>query len=217
MLSACIAGWRSPEAELAHARLSNRPDFRVSTIRSTGVQVVEALQSDSIDVVLLPMDWVDVARAIKRDVLPILGNNPSLVLIAENPRLGSRARALASGFDGVIDLSDDTESIVATLHRMTPSRFPFEQDSIARDLEIIPGLLVRNLSHIDADDSQLLDLLAIGATDEDVAVALEWNIQAVRNRITALLEVNALRYRTQLAVIHLSSAKIPDFLSSITQ
>jgi DNA-binding NarL/FixJ family response regulator len=215
MLRACVAGWRSPEADLVHSRLSGRPDFRIPPVRSTGVEVVETLRSDPVDVLLLPMDWVDVARAIKKDIVPALTDTPSIVLIAHAPRLSTRARALASGFDGVVDLEDDIEVVVTALHRITNSSSADENDFMVSDLGIIPDLLARNLSLIDQHDSELLDLLAIGTTDEEIALAMEWNIQQVRNRVAALLDANGLRYRTQLAVAHVSSARIPDFIRPI--
>lgn len=217
MLSACIAGWRSPEADLAHSRLSTRPDIRMPPLRSTGVEVVESLRTDPIDAVLLPMDWVDVARAMKKDVFPALDRAPSLVLIAQAPRLSTRARALSSGFDGVIDLSVDTESLVATLHQITTPGSPSADDVAVRGLGIIPDLLVRDLAVIDHADTDLLDLLAIGTTDEDIALAMDWDIQEVRNRIATLLDANGLNYRTQLAVVRLSSARIPDFIRLISE
>ncbi|MEN9803649.1 MAG: hypothetical protein RIS41_496 [Actinomycetota bacterium] len=217
MLNGCVAGWRSPEADLAHSRLSGRADLRILPVRSTGVEVVETLRSHPVDVVLLPMDWVDVARAIKKDVLPALATTPSLVLIAHAPRLSTRARALASGFDGVVDLAEDTEAVVAALHRITTSLTADENDFMVSDLGIIPDLLARNLSLIDQHDSEFLDLLAIGTSDEEIALAMEWNVQQVRNRVAALLDANGLRYRTQLAVAHVSSARIPDFIRPISE
>lgn len=215
MLNGCVAGWRSPEADLAHSRLSGRPDLRILPVRTTGVEVVETLRSHPVDVVLLPMDWVDVARAIKKDVVPALKTTPSLVLIAQTPRLSTRARAFASGFDGIVDLADDIESIVAALHRITTSSSPDED--VVRGLGIIPDLLTRELVLIHPDDAELLDLLAIGTTDEDIAHAMEWTIQQVRNRVGALLDANGLRYRTHLAVVRVSSARIPDFVLPISE
>jgi DNA-binding NarL/FixJ family response regulator len=168
-----------------------------------------------VDVVLLPMDWVEVARAIKKDVVPALATTPSLVVIAHAPRLSTRARALASGFDGVVDLEDDTETVVAALHRITKSPSADENGFMVSDLGIIPDLLARNLTLIDQHDSELLDLLAIGTSDEEIALAMGWDIQQIRNRVAALLNANRLRYRTQLAVAHVSSSRIPDFIRPI--
>ncbi|MEY3054355.1 MAG: hypothetical protein RL550_878 [Actinomycetota bacterium] len=216
VLSTCIAGWRSPEADFAHSLLSGRPDCRVLPLHSTGVEVIEALRVDSIDAVLLPFDWIEVARSIKKDVAPALPNDPALVLIGHNPRLGTRARALSSGFDGVIDLSDDPESLVTTLSRICSSSARGDSD-VLQTFGVIPDLLIRPVQLTDSDDSDLLDLLAIGSTDEEIAHALDWNIQKVRNHIASLLEINGMKYRTQLAVTHVSSARIPDFVRTVLE
>ncbi len=216
MLSACVAGWRSAEADLAHSLLSRRPDFRVPPLRSTGVELIETLRSDPIDAVLLPFDWIEVARAIKKDVAPSLSNDPSLVLIAHSPRVSTRARALSSGFDGILDLSGDAEKLLADLDQIC-ERSTTGDGELLKSIGVIPNLLVRHLKVTDTEDHGLLDLLAIGATDDEIAIALDWNIQKVRNHIASLLVANDMRYRTQLAVAHVSSTRIPDFVQTVLE
>jgi DNA-binding NarL/FixJ family response regulator len=73
------------------------------------------------------------------------------------------------------------------------------------------GMLARELELSDGNDEQLVDLMATGLPDEDIASLMDWTVQRVRNRIERLLDDNALMYRTQLAVIRAASLKVPDF------
>ena len=217
MLSVCVAGWRSSEADRAHSLLAGRPDFQVSPIRSTGVDLIEALLVETVDLVLLPSDWLDVGRLIKRSVAPSMPSTPPFVLMSHDLHLGTRARALSNGFDGAIDLSQDVEELVMGLSRIATSSEQLENDQMLSRLGVEPGLLLRDLRLIETSDTDILDLIAVGASDVDISQAIGSNVQMVRNRIAELLEVNDLRYRTQLAVIHASSTRIPDFLRPLSE
>lgn len=217
VLRVTIAGWRSSEADLAHSLLARRPDFDVFPIRSTGVDLVEALFTDLADVVLLPTDWLDVGRLIKRDVVPSLPSVPSFILIGHELPVGARARALSSGFDGAVNLSRDVEDLAIGLNRVAAAAERLENDQTLSHIGVVPGLLLHNLRFIETSDSDIVDLIAIGASDEDISQVLGLNVQMVRNRIADLLAVNELRYRTQLAVIHASSTRIPDLLRPLSE
>lgn len=217
MLRICIAGWKSTEADAAYSLLRDRPDVQVPPIRSTGAEVVEALRATPTDAVLFPTDWIDVARSIKKIVLPALDTPPSLVLVTHSPRLAIRARALSCGFDGAIDLSTDLEQLVMSLNRIANASIRLENDEDLQGLGIIPGLLARDLVFSDDDDASLADLIATGVSDDAIARALGWNVQVLRNRIAELLAANGMTYRTQLAVAHASSARIPDFARPLAE
>lgn len=217
MLKLCIAGWNSSEAESVHARLRGRPDLWVSDVRSTGAEVVETIRTTKTDAVLLPTDWIDVARVFKSLVFPALSAPPSLVLITHSPRLATRARALSCGFDGAIDLTSGPDDLVMDITRITNSAFGLGDDHELKTLGIIPGLLARDLVLQDDDDASLADFLATGATDDAIAGAMGWTIQTLRNRIAALLEANDMTHRTQLAVARASSARIPDFVRPLAE
>lgn len=72
-----------------------------------------------------------------------------------------------------------------------------------------PGLLARELVFRDSNDRLVSDLVATGLTDDDMALAMGWTIQKVRNQIEHLLSANELTHRTQLAVIRASLLKVP--------
>lgn len=217
MLRVCIAGWNSSEADTAYSMLRDRPDLDVPEIRPTGAAVVTTLREVAVDAVLFPTDWIDVARAIKQQVFPALSISPSVVLVTHRPRLATRARALSCGFDGAVDVSSPAEDVVMDLNRITSASVRLENDTDLRNLGIVPGLLTRGLVLNDDDDVSLADLIASGASDEAVALAMGWSIQVLRNRVALLLEANGMTYRTQLAVAHASSVRIPDFVRLLSE
>lgn len=217
MLRVCIAGWNSAESNLAYSMLRDRSDLAVPEIRSTGTAVVATLREGSVEAILFPTDWIDVARAIKQQVFPTLAISPSFVLVTHRPRLAIRARALSSGFDGTVDLSFPADDIVMDLARITSETLRLESDHELQSLGIVPGLLTRRLILNDDDDASLVDLIASGAADEAIATALGWSLQVLRNRIALLLEVNGMAYRTQLAVARASSISTPDFVRLLSE
>lgn len=217
MLRVCIAGWNSTDSDLAYSMLRDQPDLSVPEIRPTGASVVTTLREAQIDAVLFPADWIDVARAIKQQVFPVLAVSPSVVLVTNRPRLATRARALSCGFDGAIDVSSAADDVVMDLNRITSASQRLENDTDLQSLGIVPGLLARGLVLNDDDDASLADLIASGASDEAIADALGWDIQFLRNRVAVLLDANGMTYRTQLAVARASSVRIPDFVRLLSE
>ena len=211
MLRVCLAGADSLEAARLYELLRDRPDVQVGPMCSTGAEMVRSIRRDSADVALFPTDWIDVARAIRRGLQPKAEPGPSFVLVTSSPRLALRARALSSGLDGIVDTSSDPEQLVMNLNRIASGTVRLTHDEELTKLNLLPGLMARDLILTSDDDESLADLIAAGLTDEAISGVLDWNIQETRNRIADLLAVNDMRYRTQLAIARSSSIRIPDF------
>jgi len=121
------------------------------------------------------------------------------------------AHALACGFDGVVSVGDPPHSTIGRITQIVDGSWTFESEPWLQELGLMRGMLARELELSDGNDEQLVDLMATGLPDEDIASLMDWTVQRVRNRIERLLDDNALMYRTQLAVIRAASLKVPDF------
>jgi DNA-binding NarL/FixJ family response regulator len=173
-------------------------------------QTVEALKSSSVDALIFPFEWADVVRTLMVSQSSPK-TEPSLVVVASQISTPILARSLACGFHGAVEASTPIESAVERIASVVAGTSTLESEPALRDLGLSPGLLARELVFRDSNDRLVSDLVATGLTDDDIALAMGWTIQKVRNQIEHLLSANELTHRTQLAVIRASLLKVPDF------
>ncbi|AFA47502.1 response regulator [Acetobacterium woodii] len=112
-------------------------------------------------------------------------------------------KALKIGAKGYL-IKQDFESIVPSLQAVAAGQSVFGQDIVTK----IPGLM-NNISHHEADhfelsdkERELIDLVAQGLSNREVANSLYLSEGTVRNRISIILEKLELRDRTQLAIFY---------------
>ena len=110
-------------------------------------------------------------------------------------------KALKLGAKGYI-IKQDFESIVPSLKAVQSGQSVFGQDIVTK----IPGLMnnvdQKELQNFDLSDKEreLIDLVAQGLSNREVANSLYLSEGTVRNRISVILEKLNLRDRTQLAI-----------------
>lgn len=110
-------------------------------------------------------------------------------------------KALKLGAKGYI-IKQDFESIVPSLRAVKIGQSVFGHDIVTR----IPGL-ISQLEHREADsfdlsdkELELIDRVAQGLSNREIAESLYLSEGTVRNRISVILEKLNLRDRTQLAI-----------------
>lgn len=110
-------------------------------------------------------------------------------------------KALKLGAKGYI-IKQDFESIVPSLRAVQIGQSVFGQDIVTK----IPGL-INQLEHREADsfdlsdkELELIDRVAQGLSNREIAESLYLSEGTVRNRISVILEKLNLRDRTQLAI-----------------
>ena len=170
---------------------------------------VDAIRSYDFDALRFSSEWAHPMKSV-RSALP-QSSVPSFIAVHRHASRASIVHALACGFDGVVSISDDPKSTIDKIAKIIDGTWTFESEPWLRELGVTRGLLARELILNDDNDNQLVDLIATGMPDDDIAYLMDWTIQSVRNRIERVLIDNELAYRTQLAVIRAASLKVPDF------
>jgi len=170
---------------------------------------VDAIRSNDLDAILFASEWAHPMRSVRSSMTET--SVPSFIAVHQNVSRASMAHALACGFDGVVSVGDPPHSTIGRITQIVDGSWTFESEPWLQELGLMRGMLARELELSDGNDEQLVDLMATGLPDEDIASLMDWTVQRVRNRIERLLDDNALMYRTQLAVIRAASLKVPDF------
>ena len=110
-------------------------------------------------------------------------------------------KALKLGAKGYI-IKQNFESIVPSLRAVQTGQSVFDQDIVTK----IPGLLNsgeqndQNSFNLSEKEREIINLVAQGLSNREMANSLYLSEGTVRNRISIILEKLALRDRTQLAI-----------------
>lgn len=181
-----------------------RPDFTLLPV-SDRAQVETTLDSWVVDAVLVPARSVDRWFAVEGRIAPRITMPRILVVVSpERATLWTPQLAAESGFDGLIvyergsQISEFADQFAQTVRSCTTAG--------ARRPEKIPDLTrCPSLDEITLGDplnAQILHLMSLGRTHEEVARGIGRAPQTVRNRTSRMIQAAGVRNHTELAITY---------------
>ena len=209
-MECCIPRCDGDALDMLVRELDDAPEVRVREIEASGSDIVQAIRSNGFDMILFPFTVCDLVRTVRKSANPDPVPHPKFVIAANPVSLAVKALAMLSGFHGVID-ADAPRDSVNEIKRIHSGELTLLTDPQLAELNLTAGLLSRTLLWSDDVDQSVLNLLGVGLSDGEIAATIGIGIQTVHNRIAALLELNGLPYRTQLAVARAATLMVPDF------
>jgi DNA-binding NarL/FixJ family response regulator len=156
------------------------------------------VRSQHVDVIIVGREYIE-------DVPGILKfcPNPSMtmtVLLAYKPSSAIRARARMNDIDVVADTSVDLSAMIALLsHEFKEFQRRAHRKSSGSVIES-SGIWVG-----DSTDVEIVEMIAAGYSDREIAAAVCLNHQTVRNHVSRILCQSGARNRTHLAAMYLKS------------
>jgi DNA-binding NarL/FixJ family response regulator len=190
--------------------LGSSPEISLVQLVRTGRQMVEALSETRIDLSVLAPEVLDLDRAIERSQRRSLVD--SKVVATDAPSVPLIVKAYQYGINDVIPATFDAAPAIERLSRAAKGASSIDEHPVIQALQVKSGQLKKTIRHTDDTDINILQLLSVGMTDEEISVAISLNIQIVRNRIAHLIFINELLNRTQLAILQATNWVIPDFV-----
>ena len=183
------------------AVIEREPDLEPITCRGTADDAITALERHPIDVAVLDVHLdhgtgIDVARWIRANQPQcrslILTSFPSDQVIVDTYEAGASALVLkGSPAHHLVESIRDTHAGLRLLDSLTAR-------AARQRLGIAPSLQMDDLDQV---DRAILDMLADGSTDREIADEVHLNVQTIRNRVSRLLTKFGKANRTQLAVM----------------
>ncbi|MCD9112405.1 response regulator transcription factor [Bradyrhizobium japonicum] len=181
--------------------LGAQPDFEVVACCLDGASCLAAIRSLTPDVVLLEDGFTDVTAS---DILAVAddeGLSSRLVFFTATVACGDLARALATGACGAISMNAKPEALLQSL-RLEKSgsdlaRVGNEANGIASFGNNVLGVLTVN-------ERTIMDLVAEGLSDSEIARMLGVSLEIVRIHIDHAREKLRINSRTELAALALS-------------
>ena len=151
------------------------------------------------------VDAMIVGREFIEDVPGLLEfcPNPAMtmtVLLADEPSVADHARARMNDVDVVADTSGGPSATIALLMREFREFRHRSHRTSSGSVQELPEIWVG-----DKTDIEIVEMIAAGYSDREIAAAVCLNHQTVRNHVSRILCESGARNRTHLAAMYLKS------------
>ena len=170
----------------------------------TPSELLSAVVRSQPDIVVVRPAWIVIADLIRR-ILDLGGCDRSVCVVgsvASHDVL--KIRAVRSGFFDIVDLGRPGGEVIEHFREIHAGESRLFADRIWTRIERTTGSIRVAGAANDQTDEEILELLSLGLSDRDISSAVHLSLQAVRNRVSSLLERSGCTNRTQLGWTHTS-------------
>ncbi|MGY4463213.1 LuxR C-terminal-related transcriptional regulator [Bradyrhizobium sp. LB13.1] len=181
--------------------LEAQPDFEVVACCLDGASCLAAIRSLTPDVVLLEDGFTDVTAS---DILAVVddeGLSSRLVFFTATVACGDLARALATGACGAISTNAKPEALVQSLRLEKPGS---DLARVGNEANGIASFGNNVLAVLTVNEQTIMDLIAEGLSDSEIARVLGVSLEIVRIHIDHARQKLGIKSRMELAALALS-------------
>ena len=162
-------------------------------------EVVSTIEHFRPDVVLVHRLMLDMSFLL-RDYLRQGSCPDARVVVGNHPVTNvDKIEAAHAGFADVVDLGLDADTLCRQLAAVADGRPALDDDPLWRSVGRPPRVDDLHLVPRDSTDEEILHLIAIGLSEQEIAEAVYMSSQTVRNRVSQMLIRSGLSNRTQMA------------------
>ena len=194
-----------------HYHLDNHPEFHITGEADNGQQAIQLVDYTDPAIMLIEMDLpgingLEVARAIKRN-----HPNVGIILLSNDTDPSMMIKALRAGVAAHLPSNVPWESLLKVLQEVRRGEYPINE--IVLSERQIAALVLNEFRLLIAEEPmeniysplspreiEVLELVAAGRTNKEIAVKLEIGNQTVKNHISSILRKLAVNDRTQAVV-----------------
>lgn len=191
--------------------LAELPDFQITGEASNGQQAIQLVDYTDPDLVLMEVDLpgvngLEVSRAIKRSH-PHVG----IVLLSSSIDGQQVVKAIRAGVAAYLPRNTSWDNLLETLYDVRKGTYPINElvlslpDVAAKVLMAFRQMAVDEdtqsiYSPLSPRELQVLELVAAGRTNKEIALLLDISNQTVKNHVSSILRKLAVNDRTQAVV-----------------
>lgn len=162
-------------------------------------EIVEVLKRFGPDLILVHQFMLDMSFLLK-EFLRLAACEASRVVIACRPITSIvKIETAHAGFHDVIDLDQGADLICGQLRDVSEGRYGLDSDPLWRKVNRPPRLEDIQLLPRDSTDEEILHLISMGLSDNEISEVGYMSPQTIRNRVSQMLIRSGMSNRTQLA------------------
>ena len=191
--------------------LAELPDFRVTGEAINGQQAIQLVDYTDPDLVLMEVDLpgvngLEVARAIKR-THPHVG----IMLLSASMDGQQVVKAIRAGVASFVVRNTSWEKLLREIRHVQRGEYPI--NNLVLSLPEVAGQVLSAFRQMAVEEDtqsiysplsprelQVLELIAAGRTNKEIAVQLDISNQTVKNHVSSILRKLAVNDRTQAVV-----------------
>ncbi len=182
--------------------LSSQPDLHIVDAVENGVQAVEKCRVQHIDVALLDIrmpekNGIEAAQILLEEQLA----RPLLLTTFDEEEF--IVEALRLGVGGYILKNSPPERIFNAIRTVSTGGNVFQEDVLQCIRGRMGGGKKQILALLTQREQEIVELIAKGLSNQEIAETLYLSNGTVRNHISTILEKTGLEHRTQIAVKYL--------------
>lgn len=175
-------------------------DFRPLSVVATVADAEALIQCRTADIVVMGPSYIETSHSLRTAGAGT--RRPMVVVIDRGRDVSVRRRAETHGIDLVVGVSNGIWPAVREI-RTSWNDFVLREGAIdERVTSIEPP--ERSIPVVDDVDRSIIQMIAGGYTDREIAEAVFLSHQTIRNRVSRILTYSGARNRTHLACLYLA-------------
>lgn len=182
-----------------------RPHIYVEAEVVSPWEVRDLVERGDVDCLVYASDTLRAQFALARHLgdCTTCADAPRSIVVARNLCPATVYGLLAFGVDDVVELTDDVESFARDLADAVDARRLVCASHLVGGVLPPPPLVGRRIVSRDPVDEAIVELVAAGYTDREIAEVMHYSHQSIRNKLSRILMESGLRNRTQLAALQI--------------
>jgi DNA-binding NarL/FixJ family response regulator len=184
--------------------LQSMDDVSVAYVASSLQDAIDHFQDYEFDVALIGgVSGMYTANIGAQCLDPDTIRNNKRVVLSRGITTALLVQAADGGFDDVIDLNQPTPQVVEHMRACVAGERNLRHHPLWRDVDLLVDTHSTSITYHDDLDRQIVAMIAVGQSNQEIADCVFLSNQTVRNRISRILEDSGIKNRTQLAAIYL--------------
>ncbi len=183
--------------------LSSQPDLHITDTAADGREAVAKCRENAVDVALLDIRMPEM-NGIEAAKLLLAENLARPLLLTTFDEEEFIVEALRLGMGGYILKNSPPERIFNAIRTVSTGGNVFQEDVLQCIRGRVGGGRKQILALLTQREQEIVELIAKGLSNQEIAETLYLSNGTVRNHISTILEKTGLEHRTQIAVKYLS-------------
>ena len=174
-------------------------EFNGPHVAATEVEIELALSAGFVEVLVIGPTFIESTQKLR--AMSPASSHPMIVVIYQDAKLAVLGRSKGCGVDLAVDVSSGICVAIEEIFRAWSEFSKTTRATVEEHLMACPTEC--HIPVVDDTDRSIIQLIASGFTDREIADTVFLSHQTIRNRVSRILTDSGARNRTHLASLYL--------------